>query len=102
AGQAAPGAWVELLVLAMVFEATRCLEERAVSSGEEVDLAMILGTGSPPFRGGLLRHADVVGLSRVIDRLGALATSEGARFAPARLLIEKRDAKGRLREDLSW
>jgi 3-hydroxyacyl-CoA dehydrogenase / enoyl-CoA hydratase / 3-hydroxybutyryl-CoA epimerase len=100
--QAGPEAWVERLVLAMVNEAARCLEERVVISGEEVDLAMILGTGFPPFRGGLMRYADVVGLSRVIDRLGALASSEGARFAPARLLIEKRDAKGRLREDLSW
>jgi 3-hydroxyacyl-CoA dehydrogenase/enoyl-CoA hydratase/3-hydroxybutyryl-CoA epimerase len=63
---------------------------------------MILGTGFPPFRGGLMRYADVIGLSHVIDRLGALASSEGARFTPARLLIEKRDGKGRLREDLSW
>jgi 3-hydroxyacyl-CoA dehydrogenase/enoyl-CoA hydratase/3-hydroxybutyryl-CoA epimerase len=100
--QAGPEAWVERLVLAMVNEAARCLEERVVNSSEEVDLAMILGTGFPPFRGGLMRYADAIGLSHVIDRLGALASSEGARFTPARLLIEKRDAKGRLREDISW
>ncbi|HKA24129.1 MAG TPA: 3-hydroxyacyl-CoA dehydrogenase NAD-binding domain-containing protein [Candidatus Eisenbacteria bacterium] len=100
--QAGPEAWVERLILAMINEAARCLDERVVASGEDVDLAMILGTGFPPFRGGLMRYADVLGLSRVIDRLGALAVSEGPRFTPARLLVEKRDAKARLREDLSW
>jgi hypothetical protein len=49
-----------------------------------------------------MRYADVVGLSRVIERLQALAASEGPRFTPARLLLEKRDAKARLREDLAW
>ncbi|HEV8481490.1 MAG TPA: 3-hydroxyacyl-CoA dehydrogenase NAD-binding domain-containing protein [Candidatus Eisenbacteria bacterium] len=100
--QAGPQVWVERLVLAMVNEAARCLDERVVSSGEEVDLAMILGTGFPPFRGGLMRYADVVGLSRVIERLQALAGSEGPRFTPSRFLLEKRDAKARLREDLAW
>jgi 3-hydroxyacyl-CoA dehydrogenase/enoyl-CoA hydratase/3-hydroxybutyryl-CoA epimerase len=100
--QAGREAWIERLLLAMVNEAARCLDERVVGSAEEVDLAMILGTGFPPFRGGLMRYADVVGLSRVIDRLSALAAAEGPRFEPARLLIEKRDTKARLREDLSW
>jgi len=100
--QAGPPVWVERLVLAMVNEAARCLDEAVVSSGEEVDLAMILGTGFPPFRGGLMRYADVLGLSRVIERLQALAASEGQRFTPSRLLLEKRDAKARLREDLAW
>ena len=32
----------------------------------DVDLGMIMGTGFPPFRGGLLRYADQVGLQRVV------------------------------------
>ncbi len=39
----------------MAEEAHRCLEEGVVKSSDEVDLAMILGIGFAPFRGGPLR-----------------------------------------------
>ncbi len=41
----------------MVTEAERCLAEGIVGSADEVDLAMILGTGFAPFRGGPLAYA---------------------------------------------
>jgi hypothetical protein len=47
---------------------------------------MIFGTGFPPFRGGLLRHADTLGIRRVVERLEELAGKAGARFAPAETL----------------
>ncbi|MFW5695801.1 MAG: 3-hydroxyacyl-CoA dehydrogenase NAD-binding domain-containing protein, partial [Alkalispirochaeta sp.] len=40
-------------MLNMVNEAAYALEEEVVGSAEELDLAMIMGTGFPPFRGGL-------------------------------------------------
>ena len=54
----------------------------------DVDLAMVLGTGFPPFRGGLLRHADAVGIPIVADRLARLADAHGERFRPATLLSQ--------------
>jgi len=60
---------VERLVDAMINEATMALEERVALSADDVDLAMILGTGFPPFRGGLLRHADSVGVGTIVERL---------------------------------
>jgi 3-hydroxyacyl-CoA dehydrogenase/enoyl-CoA hydratase/3-hydroxybutyryl-CoA epimerase len=57
---AGPDAWRERMLLAMVDEAARCLEENVVESPAQVDLAMLMGTGFPPFRGGcsaLRRHA---------------------------------------------
>jgi 3-hydroxyacyl-CoA dehydrogenase/enoyl-CoA hydratase/3-hydroxybutyryl-CoA epimerase len=86
--QAGPGAWRERMLLSMVNEAARCLEEGIVESPAQVDLAMILGTGFPPFRGGLLRHADVLGAGVVVDRLHALARARGPRFAPCDLLAQ--------------
>ncbi len=83
---AGPPAWVERMTLAMINEAARCLEETVVESPAQVDLAMIMGTGFPPFRGGLLRHADVLGAPRVVERLRALAQEQGARFEPCALL----------------
>ncbi len=83
---AGPDAWRERMVLAMVNEAARCLEEAVVESPAQVDLAMIMGTGFPPFRGGLLRHADTLGIAVVEGRLRALAAALGKRFEPCALL----------------
>jgi 3-hydroxyacyl-CoA dehydrogenase len=52
----------------------------------KLDLAMIFGTGFPPFRGGLLRYADSLGLDRVFTRLDDLSERLGPRFAPAELI----------------
>ena len=42
------------MLFAMINEAALILDERIVASPGELDLAMIMGTGFPPFRGGLL------------------------------------------------
>ncbi len=76
----------ERLLLSMVNEAAVCLEEQVCRGAAEVDLAMVLGTGFPPFRGGLLHHADEVGVAVVVDRLARLADAHGERFRPATLL----------------
>lgn len=54
----------ERLVGAMIEEAARLLDEKAVEGPEVIDLAMVFGAGFPPERGGLLRHADATGKGR--------------------------------------
>ncbi len=76
------------MALAMVNEAARCLEERLVEAPEDIDFAMIMGTGFAPFRGGPLRYADSLGAREVVRRLEELAAAHGARFAPSELLAE--------------
>ena len=76
-------------VLPMINEASRCLEENVVESAAEVDLGMIMGTGFPPFRGGLLRYADSVGLKEIVSRLKVYQEKMGARFEPAPALIAR-------------
>lgn len=83
---------VERMVLPMVNEAAVILEETIVASAAELDLAMIMGTGFPPFRGGLLRYADSLGLAHIVARLDDLAARRGKRFAvtaPLRLRAER-------------
>jgi 3-hydroxyacyl-CoA dehydrogenase/enoyl-CoA hydratase/3-hydroxybutyryl-CoA epimerase len=75
-------------VLAMVNEAARVLSDGIAERPEDVDVAMITGTGFPPFRGGLLRYADERGAGEVVRRLEALAGAHGERFEPAPLLRE--------------
>jgi 3-hydroxyacyl-CoA dehydrogenase len=79
---------VDRLVLVMINEASRVLEEHIVASAGSLDLAMIMGTGFPPFRGGLLRHADGLGATAVLTGLQELQRVHGERFAPSSLIAE--------------
>ncbi len=78
----------ERLVLPMVNEAAFCLAEGIVASPAKLDLAMIFGTGFPPFRGGLCAYADTLGAKAIVEALQKLAAEKGPRFNPAPLLIE--------------
>ena len=83
------------LVLPMVNEAARILAEGRVRTAGEVDLAMIMGTGFPPFRGGLLRFADALHTRGVVGRMRTLEAEVGGRFAPAAPIEElARDDRG--------
>lgn len=67
----------------MINEAALALhEEKIVQSASDIDVAMILGAGFPPFRGGLLRYADSVGSVAIVDQLEMWASKYGARFTP--------------------
>ena len=87
-----PKQTVERMVLSMINEAALVLDEKIVASAAELDLAMIMGTGFPPFRGGLLRYADSLGVQYIVARLNDLETRVGPRFvasAPLRRLVER-------------
>lgn len=86
-------------VLALINEAARALEEKIVDTPTDVDIAMIMGTGFPPFRGGALRYADDSGVRRTRDILSDYAERFGHRFRPADLL-QQLAAEGRSFYDL--
>ena len=76
----------ERMVLAIVNEAARCLEEEIVSDAGMLDLAMVFGAGFPPFRGGPLRYADSVGVAAIQGRMSAMRAEGGERFKPTALI----------------
>ena len=76
------------MVLPMVNEAARCLQEEIVRTAGDLDLAMIMGTGFPPFRGGLCRWADHQKSDTVVAEMTRLAESIGPRFRPAKALLQ--------------
>ncbi len=88
------GAMADRMVLPMVNEAARCLEEKVARSAAEVDLALIFGTGFPPFRGGLCRWADQQGLAQIVATLERLESAVGSRFTPSSALRETAAAGG--------
>ncbi|WP_075185169.1 fatty acid oxidation complex subunit alpha FadB [Teredinibacter haidensis] len=57
----------------MVTELARCLEEGVVASAAEADMALIYGLGFPPFRGGIFRWLDTIGIETFRNMLEPLA-----------------------------
>ncbi len=76
----------ERMVLPMVNEAARCLAEGIVEGPGFLDLALVLGIGFPPFRGGLCRWADAAGLDALVAGLERLESEIGARLGPSEAL----------------
>lgn len=54
------------LMLPLVNEIARCLEEKIVASPAEADMALIMGIGFPPFRGGACRYVDQMGIGNYV------------------------------------
>ncbi|MBV8142276.1 MAG: hypothetical protein JOZ60_09555 [Verrucomicrobia bacterium] len=82
------------LVLSMINEAARTIEEKVVEVPEDADFAMIVGTGWAPFRGGPLRYSDHLGIATVVSRLNNLRDRVGTYFAPCQLLAEMANRGG--------
>lgn len=80
------------LIYVMINEAARCLEEGVADRPQTIDIGMIMGTGFPPFRAGLLRYADSVGLDNIAKDLKDFEKEIGhERFKPCNYLIDKAD-----------
>ncbi len=67
---------IERMIYIMINEAAMILQEKVVDGPDTVDIGMIMGTGFPPFRGGLLRYADSIG----IDQSGGWYGKIGSAF----------------------
>jgi len=79
---------IERALYIMINEASRCLEEGIVENVSYLDMAMVMGIGFPPFRGGLMRYADTIGIPTIVDTLKAFSVAYGDRFEPSSLLFE--------------
>lgn len=71
------------ITYSMINEAAIMLSEGIVKEPWQVDLAMIFGTGFPPFRGGLLKYAESEGLDKIVAELEELSKVHGRRIAPS-------------------
>ena len=86
------------LLLPVVLEATRVLDEGIVRDGRDIDLAVIHALGFPAFRGGVLAWADSLGAAEIISRLAPLADL-GIRMHPTPRLIEMARSGGHFLTD---
>jgi 3-hydroxyacyl-CoA dehydrogenase / enoyl-CoA hydratase / 3-hydroxybutyryl-CoA epimerase len=88
------------LILSLINEGVRCLDDGVAGkpskeAAQQVDLGSVMGFGFPPFRGGLLHYASLVGAKSIMDDLITLKDKFGNRFEPALGIVkratEKRD-----------
>lgn len=77
------------MMIPMATELTRCLDEGIVETAAEADMALVYGTGFPPFRGGVFRWIDSIGaqafcdLANKFSSLGALYSAPDSLKAKA-------------------
>ncbi len=77
------------MVLLMINEAARCLEENVVEAPEDVDFGMIMGTGWAPARGGPLRYADTITIPLVAKKMEHLQGTVSDHYKPCDLLKDR-------------
>jgi 3-hydroxyacyl-CoA dehydrogenase/enoyl-CoA hydratase/3-hydroxybutyryl-CoA epimerase len=77
------------MVLLTVNEAALAVSEGLAATAGVIDLAMVLGTGWAPHRGGPLRYAEQRGWADIVQALTNLAARYGHRFEPCPALKEK-------------
>ncbi|GMG82110.1 3-hydroxyacyl-CoA dehydrogenase NAD-binding domain-containing protein [Paralimibaculum aggregatum] len=91
---------VEQLMAALVNEGARILADGIALRPLDIDVTLMLGYGFPRWRGGPMKHADMIGLETVLGTLRRNAASDPAFWRPAPLL-EHLVAEGRPFESLN-
>jgi len=80
---------IQRMMYIMINEAAMILQEKVVDGPDTVDIGMIMGTGFPPFRGGLLRYADSIGIDQLVDGMEKLeARFKDGRFKPCAYILD--------------
>lgn len=59
---------MDRLMIPMIIETARCLEEKIVDTAAEADMGLIMGIGFPPHLGGALKYADYIGLANIVEK----------------------------------
>jgi 3-hydroxyacyl-CoA dehydrogenase/enoyl-CoA hydratase/3-hydroxybutyryl-CoA epimerase len=78
----APQEALDRMILPMLDACVECLRRGVARDEDEIDAAMIFGTGFAPFRGGPMAYLRHRGVKDARDSLERLAEAHGPRFTP--------------------
>ncbi|XP_021741203.1 peroxisomal fatty acid beta-oxidation multifunctional protein MFP2-like [Chenopodium quinoa] len=84
---------IEMIFFPVVNEACRVLAEGIAVKASDLDIAGVMGMGFPPYRGGILFWADMLGSKYIYSRLEEWSKQYGGFFKPCAYMAEKA-AKG--------
>ncbi|MFK3722442.1 3-hydroxyacyl-CoA dehydrogenase NAD-binding domain-containing protein [Pseudomonas monteilii] len=85
---------VQRCLFVMINEAAHLLQQRVVDSPNDIDLVWIHGYGFPRYRGGLLYHADQVGLAHISETLEHWAFQQPDRALHVCTLLQENARRG--------
>ena len=77
---------IDRMMLPMIIECSRCLEDQIVTTAVEVDMGLLYGLGFPTFRGGALYYAGAVGL-QALCRKAETFRSLGKLYEPTAQML---------------
>ncbi|MBA3055280.1 MAG: 3-hydroxyacyl-CoA dehydrogenase [Sphingomonadales bacterium] len=80
------------VLLAMVNEGAKIVEEGIAQRASDIDVTYTFGYGFPKYRGGPMFWAEQQGLDKVLAKVREYEARYGARWAPAKLLVERGEA----------
>ena len=86
---------VERMVLPMINEGARILEEGIAARPGDIDVIWVYGYGWPVWRGGPMHYADQLGLPHIRDRLRFYADRSGDETLRPAPLLDRLAAEGR-------
>ncbi|MDA0150403.1 fatty acid oxidation complex subunit alpha FadB [Vibrio sp. LaRot3] len=78
---------IERMMIPMINEVVLCLEQGIIASPQEADMALVYGLGFPPFRGGVFRYLDHIGISNFVT-MASKYQSLGALYQVPQLLTD--------------
>jgi 3-hydroxyacyl-CoA dehydrogenase/enoyl-CoA hydratase/3-hydroxybutyryl-CoA epimerase len=80
---------IDRLMMVQANEAARCFDEGVLRSVADANVGSILGWGFAPFQGGALQFVNAMGAARFVERAQELALRHGARFSPAKGIVQR-------------
>lgn len=78
---------IQRMMIPMINEVVLCLQEGIIATPQEADMALVYGLGFPPFRGGVFRYLDSVGIAEFVS-MAKQYSELGAMYQVPQMLID--------------
>ncbi|HHF2920661.1 fatty acid oxidation complex subunit alpha FadB [Vibrio sp. VGrn 2] len=78
---------IQRMMIPMINEVVLCLQEGIIATPQEADMALVDGLGFPPFRGGVFRYLDSVGIAEYVE-MAKQHAELGAMYQVPQMLID--------------
>lgn len=78
---------IQRMMIPMINEVVLCLQEGIIATPQEADMALVYGLGFPPFRGGVFRYLDSLGIAEYVE-MAKQHAELGAMYQVPQMLID--------------